>query len=361
MIGIAAVPDSSVPQLVELPHPVEPSLREVVCRTLQLGVCGTDREILASLNPEVPGGEDYLVLGHECLAEVETVGADVQELSAGDLVVPLVRCPLVKSNIRADLLSPGQFVERGILRSHGFSTSHWTNHPEYLLRIEPEMASFAVLAEPTSISEKGINESLALQEARLGKDVWRDQPPRVLVTGLGPIGFTAVVASRGRGWPVTHFGRDPEDSFRARLTVSLGASYVNQLEEAADLHDVVEEPFDLVLECTGSEEVMFAASHVMAPRGIMVWLGSSRRPQPRKQNAALLMRQSLVRNNIFIGCVNSAPRDFRDAMVHLAQMHQTAPEALAQLITDRVTLDDARWHYQNRRPQGIKTVVVYDE
>ena len=360
MLGIAAFSNSNVPEIVDLPLPPPPKAGEILCRTLQLGVCGTDREILASLRPATPPGADFLVLGHECLAQVENLGPGVKGFSPGDLVVPLVRRPIGQPRHRSDLLTPGEFIERGILRAHGFSASQWIDTPQYLLPIPPEIVPLAILAEPTSIAEKGINESIILQEARLGKHVWRDEPPHVLITGMGPIGFMAVVACLCRGWPVTHFGRDPGDSFRAQLSKQFGAIYTSQIDAPTTLDGIIANPFDLVLECTGNEDVMLNAAQAMSPRSVMVWLGSSRQPAPNNRNIALLMRQGLVRNSIFIGSVNSAVRDFHDALAHLAQMDQQVPNTMSQLITDKVKPTNSLGHYTHRQPQGIKTIVTFD-
>src|SRR5687768_17489981 len=91
MRGIAAFAELAEPRLVEVAEPGQLARGEVLCRTLQLGVCGTDREILLSRRPLAPDGQEFLLLGHECLARVEAVGADVDSLRAGDLVVPVVR------------------------------------------------------------------------------------------------------------------------------------------------------------------------------------------------------------------------------------------------------------------------------
>src|SRR6266851_8104859 len=47
-----------------------PSDGAVLVRTLALGVCGTDREILSCAYGFAPPGEPRLVLGHESLGEV---------------------------------------------------------------------------------------------------------------------------------------------------------------------------------------------------------------------------------------------------------------------------------------------------
>src|SRR5262245_44794084 len=194
MFAIAAQTDSTTPVIVDVASPSEPALGEVLCRTLELGVCGTDREILHSARPWTPLGEDRLVLGHECLARIESVGSGVTEFHAGDLVVPVVRRALPGQTRRADLLPFGAFVERGIVREHGFSQRLWLDRPEHLLRVPPAIVDLAVFIEPLTCSEKGINEATLLSRARLGNGAWTTAaPPQVLVTGMGPIGFAAVI------------------------------------------------------------------------------------------------------------------------------------------------------------------------
>ena len=56
-------------------------------RALEVGVCGTDREIVAGHFGVAPRGRDTLVLGHELLAEVI---ADDHGFRRGDLVAATV-------------------------------------------------------------------------------------------------------------------------------------------------------------------------------------------------------------------------------------------------------------------------------
>src|SRR5947207_14179493 len=112
MFAIAAQPGSTRPVIVDADSPAEPAAGEVLCRTLELGVCGTDREILLSAKPWTPVGEDRLILGHECLARIEAVGSGVSDYRPGDLVVPVVRRPLAGRTRRADLLPFAAFPDR---------------------------------------------------------------------------------------------------------------------------------------------------------------------------------------------------------------------------------------------------------
>ncbi|MCO6459737.1 MAG: alcohol dehydrogenase catalytic domain-containing protein [Pirellulaceae bacterium] len=359
MLAIAATPGLEEPVFMELAPPPEPPPGKVVCRTLQLGICGTDREILESRRPMTPPGDEFLVLGHECLARVEAVGSGADGVAAGDLVIPLVRRGQAGSAMRADMLAMGQYTERGIVREHGFAQPLWLDEPQYLLPVPPELREVAVFTEPLSVAEKAINEALLLQQARLGSATWTDAPPRVLVTGLGPIGFSGVLAAVCRGWPVTVYGRDDEATFRAEMVRAFGAEYRPEHHFERRLGDVERDGFDLILECTGHDGVLLRVSEALAARGVMVWLGSSQSPRPREHNVSRLMRTALLRNHLHLGSVNAAPRDFRDAARHLDQLRRTHASELSALITDRVSPSEALWHYRQRRPQGIKTVVEY--
>lgn len=378
MRGIAAFPGSASPRFIDRGLPGDPGRGEVLCRTLELGICGTDREILSAAEPIIPAGEDYLVLGHECLARVEAIGppddrpavnantsgrladGSVKPLKVGDLVVPLVRRAVEPRPERVDFLPMGTYRERGIVADHGFSVPWWTDRPEYLFRVPTELARWAVLTEPLAVAEKGVNEALVVQQARLGPDTWTTRPPRTLVTGPGPIGFASVLAAVARGWPTTLYGRDAPDSFRAQLARDLGAEYLPASQANFQPADLQADGYDLVLECTGSEEVLLSASRGVRASGVIVWLGSSRQPEPTANDLAYVVREGLLRNHIHLGCVNAAPRDFVDALSHLDALRQQLPEPLERLITARVSPDESLWHYEHREPQGIKVVLVYD-
>lgn len=380
MQGIAAFRGSRVPRFVDVERPERAAPGMVLCRTLELGICGTDREILHSTQPLTPAGEEYLVLGHECLALVEECGADVTGVAAGDLVVPIVRraknphpnphpqagegtrgtaSRSEPASIRVDMLSMGQYTERGIVAEHGFSTPWWLDKPEHLFPTTAALAPWAVLTEPFSVAEKGINEAVVLQQARLGEACWRATLPRVLVTGMGPIGFAALAACRCRDWPVTVYGRDPVDSFRAGVVDLFGATYLPAEQTDFEATRAEEDGFDLVLECTGNDEVIVRSAAALAPRGVTVWLGSARTPRPAPHNVDRLVREGVLRNHLFVGSVNAAPRDFRAALADLEHLRREMPTALTSLITHRVAPDDCLWHYENRVPQGIKTVVDF--
>ena len=367
---IAARTAETAPVLLDMPEPASPAAGQVLCETLQLGVCGTDREILETGTPHVPAGENFLALGHECLGRALEVGAEVEGFEPGDLVVPVVRRNLETPEVqgdsrlqqriaRPDLMPWGTYTERGIVEEHGFSQPRWLDRPEFLFPVPPEIADVAVLTEPFTVTEKGINEAELIQSARFGLPAWQQHSPRVLVTGMGPIGFAGVLGCVARGWPVTMYGRDAEDTFRVELTRELGAKYISQEEMQWDSLDLENEGFDLVLECTGSDHVMMNAGRTLRSCGIMVWLGSSRLPEASPHNVGAWMRDGLLSNHICIGSVNAASRDFSRALDYLVQLHREKGATLSRMITERLEPAESLWHYQHREPQGIKTVLMY--
>lgn len=364
MFGIAAFPGSAEPRLVERPEPAAPGPGQVLARTLELGICGTDREILESTRPWIPEGENYLILGHECLARIEALGPGIEGIAVGDLVVPVVRRAAPDAPRRVDFLPFGSYTERGIVWEHGFSTPWWLDEPRHLYRVDPSLAPWAILTEPLAVAEKGVNEALALQRGRFGGEYWSGSEaapaPRVLVTGLGPIGFASLLAGVARGWSVSVYGRDPVDSFRAAMVSRLGGHYLPAGDLAQPPGDVEDAGFDLVLECTGSDEVVVDLARWLRSSGVMVWLGSSRRPEPATLSLARLIRDGLLRNQVFLGCVNAAPRDFRLALVHLDALRRRMPDDLAAVITARLPAREGLAPYTQRDKQGIKTVLVYE-
>lgn len=364
MHGIAAFPGSTLAQWVEVPEPGRPAAGEVLCRTLELGICGTDREILEAGEPFTPPSEPFLVLGHECLAEVVEVGAGVEWPRPNDLVVPVVRRAAAELGPRVDMLPPGTYTERGIVAEHGFSLPLWIDYPRHLFAVPASLRPFAVLTEPVAVAEKGINEALLLQHARFETAAWHEKPPRVLVTGMGPIGFAAVLAARARGWPTTLYGRDADDSPRVATARLFGAEYLSESQArftrfAGDHEAAQAEGYDLLLECTGSESVLVDAAAAVAPGGVLVWLGSLRTTQPRELQVARMMRDSLLRNHLHLGCVNAAPRDFRDALWHVQWWSERAPKALNSLVTQRVAPRESLPFYQRRPPHSIKSILDF--
>src|SRR6185295_17369501 len=217
-----------------------------------------------------PDGEEFLILGHENLGVVEDVGKKVKGWKTGDLVVSTVRRPCgICVNCRAgenDMCSSGQYTERGIMRRHGFMAEYYTESPQYLNKMPKAVRDFAVLLEPMSVVEKGIDHAYLLQR-RL---VWK--PKLGVVLGGGPVGLLAAAVLRVRGLRTIVVGREAETDRRARIALALGAEYLSvEGRTVVDVQKALGQP-DLIVEATGNASVVFDAMEIIGPNGVLCLL-----------------------------------------------------------------------------------------
>src|SRR6185437_10564096 len=93
MRAVAVFPYSREVKLIDVEEPRIAHPTEVKLRMLEVGICGTDKEICSFQYGTPPDGSDYLILGHESLGEVVEIGPEVRDVAVGDLVVSMVRRP----------------------------------------------------------------------------------------------------------------------------------------------------------------------------------------------------------------------------------------------------------------------------
>src|SRR5277367_6213955 len=161
MKALAVFPAERRYDVIDHPEPQIGSPTEVKLRMLDIGICGTDKEIVSFQYGTPPDGSPYLVIGHESLAEVVEVGAQVTRVKPGDLAVPTVRRPCdVPGCIacragRQDFCYTGQYTERGIQRRHGYMTEFVVEEECYLNPAPRTLRDVGVLVEPLTIAEKG--------------------------------------------------------------------------------------------------------------------------------------------------------------------------------------------------------------
>ena len=159
MKAVAVFPGSREVKIVHHEFPRISLPDQVTLRMLDIGICGTDKEICTFEYGTPPPGDDHLVIGHESLAEIVQVGTAVERLQVGDLVVPSVRRPCPSPECIAcrsghqDYCYTGDFSERGIKDAHGYMTEYVVDSERYMTVVPPDLRDFAVLAEPLTIAE----------------------------------------------------------------------------------------------------------------------------------------------------------------------------------------------------------------
>jgi threonine dehydrogenase-like Zn-dependent dehydrogenase len=330
-------------QLTSLPGPVGDATG-VVLRTLCVGVCGTDREILRGDYGEPPGGAERLVLGHECVARMAQAG---NALASGTLVVPIVRRPdpVPCASCAAgewDMCRNGRYTEHGIVGLHGFCAQQLRVDPDFLVVVPTTLGKLGVLLEPASIVAKAWEHI-----ERIGHRAhWF--PERVLITGAGPIGLLAALLGRQRGLDVTVFDR-VEKGRKPELCRDLGAQYVSG--SLAGLLD--KQSPDIVIECTGVDAVVLDVMSRNARAGIVCLVGVSSQGRKVTVDLGALNRSLVLDNDVVFGSVNANRRHYELAV---AALSKADPAWLERLITRRLPLD--RWEDALRREEDDIKVVI---
>ena len=337
------------PHSVELREVAEPARAQgaLLVEALALGVCGTDREIIAGDYGEAPDGEPRLILGHESLGRVLEAPPDCG-FARGDLVVGIVRhpdpvpCPACATG-QWDMCRNGQYTEHGIKGLHGFGAQRWRIAPEYAVKVDAALGLNAVLMEPTSVVAKAWDHIQRL---------WRlaaAPPRRVLVTGAGPIGLLAALLGQQRGLDVHVYDHNKAGP-KPGITAALGATYhcdgIEQLDTLAP---------DIIIECTGVPSVIATLLPQVAPDALicLTGVGASRRAD---FDIGLFNRNIVLNNGVVFGSVNANLQHYQMAADALARAD---PGWLARLITRRVPLDRYAEAFDGRKGD-IKVVIEFE-
>ena len=341
-------------RLQEVPKPT-PRPAEVLVRVHEVGIDGTDAEILAGQYGEAPPGDDFLIIGHESLGQVQAVTDGVEDLAPDDWVVAMVRRPdpVPCRNCAADewdMCLNGLYTERGIKGLHGFLAECYLEQPRYLVKLPEELARIGVLLEPLTIGEKAVDQIKRVQ-SRL---VW--QPQRAVVLGAGPVGLLAALVLRLQDLEV-HVYDLAEPGLKSALVEAMGARYMWAEKRRLD-HKLANEigPIDIIFEATGYSPLAFDAMDTVAPNGIVCLSGVSGGGRTLRVSADHLNLELVLGNRVVFGTVNANRRHFESGAEHLNDIEKRWPQLLSRIITTRVPIEQFAEGFQ-RLPRDVKTVV----
>jgi threonine dehydrogenase-like Zn-dependent dehydrogenase len=293
----------------------EPAGEGVRVRVLEVGVCGTDREIAEGMFGTTEGGR--LVIGHEMLGVVDEDG---HGFSRGDLVSATVRrscghC-LACAEGSPDSCLTGDYIERGITRLDGFAREIVIEDPSQLVAIPRSLGRLGVLAEPTSICARAVRHALTIGL----RQPWA--PQRALVTGAGAVGLLTTLLLRQHGIEVTVVSL--EDS--SPIAEALGARYAREADG----------DFDIVIEAAGNAQLMADALGRLRRSGIACILGIDAREQTVEIDGRVLGMDTVLENRVLFGSVNAHRQDWEAGVSALDRADR---EVLSQLVALRVPLD----------------------
>ena len=249
--------------LLDVPEPPI-GINDVLVRVRKTGICGTDLHI-ESWDPWAARTiKPPLISGHEFMGEIVSVGSNVADFRAGDLVsgeghVVCGRCRhclagrrhLCANTIGLGVGRDGAFAEFVALPMANI-WHHWPG-------VDEEVAA---IFDPFG---NAVHTALAFPV--LGEDV--------LVSGAGPIGLMAIAVARHAG--ARYIVVSEPNAYRRALAERMGATVVVDPRER-DLRDVqaelgMVEGFDVAMEMSGNAVALRTALSAMAHGGGVAILG----------------------------------------------------------------------------------------
>jgi threonine dehydrogenase-like Zn-dependent dehydrogenase len=357
MRAVAVFPKAGEIRVIERPHPPAVTGTDVLLRVLEVGICGTDREIASLVYGTPPTGSDHLILGHEALAEVLETGPDVTLVSKGDLVVPTVRRPCPHKTCRPcrasrpDFCVTGDFVERGIKGMHGFLQELVVEDERNLVIAPRKLADVAVLTEPLTVSAKAAEQAEAIHR-RLP---WERARLRALALGAGPVGLLAAMSAAVDGFVTFVYSLEPRTDVRAEIARAFGATYVSGKEVPLDDLPRLTGDLDLIFEAVGLSTVAFSALKLLGPNGTFVVTGVPALGEAKPADTDAIMRNIVLKNQVIFGTVNASRASYEEALHHLEQGMFLFPEAVRSIISSKHSVEEAPKLLKARG--GVKQVV----
>ncbi len=277
--------------MVTEPSP-EPPAGWVRVRNRVAGICGSDLHLVfmaadLGVHPGILPGNRLTYLGHEVVGTVDRVGPGVTDLAPGDRVIrqggwsclalggPLCpRCREQNYNLCERQRSEGPVG--------GGWGDEYTAASGAVMKVPPDLSDEqAVLVEPAACALRGV----------LRRPPAPDQ--RVLVLGMGTIGFLALQAARAAG-PDCEIVAVAQFPYQAELARRYGADRVwmvgqDFLTLAADLTGgcvyrgvtgsrTMVGGFDRVYDCVGQAQTLQLALRLARSGGAVVLIGVSLQP-----------------------------------------------------------------------------------
>ena len=370
MKAVAVFPHTLEVKVIEheAPRLTEPD--QVRVRMLEIGICGTDKEICAFEYGTPPAGSNYLVIGHESLGEVIEVGPAVSRVKVGDLVVPTVRRPCPHSECHPcragypDFCITGDYTERGIKGAHGFMTEEVVDHERYLHLVPPELRDVAVLTEPLTIAEKARDQirqfvyRLPWVKRATSEEVRRNELTAV-VLGAGPVGLLGAMTLLVGGFETVVYALPPAPNPSSEIVEAIGGKYYSHGRIPAETKQALFGHIHLIYEATGVSRLAFEVLKLLGPNSIFAMTGVPGLKEPIEVDADLLMRNIVLKNQLVFGSVNASAENFDAAIKDIGIFHQRWPGALRALITSRSTPEEAPGLLLGKIG-GIKNVITFD-
>ena len=360
--AVAVYPQLRSVRLIDVAEPQIQRDSQVKLRILEIGICGTDRELCRFIYGTPPAGLDYFILGHESLAEVVEIGSAVADLSIGDLVVGSVRLPCNHAQCDAccaghqDFCSSGDYLEHGIIGLHGFMAEYVVEERRFLHPVPRHLREVGVLVEPLTIAEKAM---LAVRSTQ-SRLPWQSRGNTALVIGAGPVGLLGAMKLVSAGYRTYVYSLGSPGSLPARIAEAIGAAFISADEIAVDAAAAILGSIDLVYEAVGAAQVSLEFLYRLAPNGTYVFTGVPRDQNLEPIHSNHVITNLVLRNQAIVGVVNAGAEAFKLAISDMSDFYSKWPDAVRSLITHRFPIEQFTQALES--PAGsIKNVLLVEK
>lgn len=349
-----------------VPEPHLTSDTDVKVKVLEVGVCGTDRDICAFNYGQAVEGYDYLIPGHEVLAEVIEVGAKVTRVRVGDLTYIMVRRPCQEPTClpcklnHQDFCATGKYKERGIKGAHGFLTEFVVDDETYMAPLPKHLRGVGVLVDPITIIAKALQELDNIQRRLPCQLRHHYQNPqgikhRALVIGAGAVGLTGAMALAKRDYDTFLFskGTTPE---KENIAKSLGVIYIPA--ETSTAEQVIKQlgGVDFIYEAAGAAGTCLELLPALNINGVMALTGIPGGGGQLPMNSSLIERELVLRNQVIFGSVNASRENCEAAIEDLTDFVRLWPDSVAKLISNHFPMEQYAT-LASTHSGGIKEVI----
>lgn len=364
-MGLSRPYTDSQPLTVEEVLLAPPGPTDVRVRIAAAGLCHSDLSVIEGNRPRpLP-----MVLGHEAAGEIVELGRDVTDLRVGDHVVfafvPQCGHCLPCMTGRPALCEPGAAANAaGVLLDGSTRLSDRRDEPLHhhlgvsgfaqyvvasrrsVVRIERSLP-FAVAALFGCAVLTGVGAVANTAQVRLGE--------RVLIAGLGGIGFSALLGALAAGASQVIVA-DVQDAKLAQAR-ALGAHLtVNPTDAAAvsQVRDLTHGGADVAIECAGVVDALHFAYAATRRGGRTVTVGLPNASQ-RFDIAAvqLVAEERAVQGSYLGGCV-----PMRDIPAYIA-LHQSGRLPIDRLLSHTMPLDEINLGFERMASgEAIRQVVL---
>ncbi len=347
-------------QLIEVEQPKEIADDQVLLKTLYTGICGTDRGIISGQLKfaRPPAGSDFLIMGHEGLAEVIDVGKSVKQFKRGDIVVPMVRRPggCLQCRIgRQDNCEDGDFVEAGIRGKDGFMREYFVDDERYLINVyDKSLGKLAVLTEPLKNVVKSFDAYRTVMRRSIAhcSDGSFDCK-RVTVAGGGPIGILFALIFRSNGFDVQMFDRN--DHLGKLTDISEKMNIEFRISDGSGLPPNFIEGVDVFVDTTGSPSIVGRGLEGLSHNGCMVLFGTT--SGGSYQLTGDVITSLVEKNATIIGTVDGSKAHYVEALNYLSSWKGMFPGVLEDMITQEDVPEESISSLNTKVTGEIKRII----